>query len=127
MNNYLNTLAISGTHQVINSYLKAKLEQEHSLLGEGFDFFKNNDEVAFKEKSAELKLQLVKLINSISDLPEHFKRYELRNAHYEYLNRIISYESSHRIINGLSEFNVSVGFLHGLEELDYNNSEDFQK
>lgn len=125
-NNFLNTLAVTGTDQVISSYLKAKLEQEHSLLGEKFDFFKNNDEVAFKEKSAKLKSQLVKLINSMSDLPVAFKAYELRNIQYEYLNRLLSYESSHRILAGLSEFNVSEGFLDELERLDYNNSEDFK-
>lgn len=124
VNNLDNTLTYSGVGSEINNYLVSKRKKEKELEGEKNAIYKL-DEIAYKAKIKEIKEALLVLISSSEGISESFIVKEKRNINYEYLAKINKYEQFHAYFAKKPDFKVSEEFLNELENLDFNNEEDF--
>ncbi|WP_117880557.1 TlpA family protein disulfide reductase [Aureibaculum luteum] len=118
------TIKISGVGADIGNYFLAKGKKIKSLQGPGNSYFELEEE-AYKKKSNEIKAINEALLDSMTSISNDFRTKEKRNLNYEYLSALNNYESYHKHYAKKPEFKVSEGFLTGLEDLDFNNEEDF--
>lgn len=119
-----NTLIFSGEGSEISTYLFEKQKAEKKLLGEDNSTYILG-EVAFVSKLKEIKGTLERLISSSKGISNIFKEKEKRNLNYTYLVRRNNYQMFHRHYANDANFKTSDGFLKGLDEITYNNEEDF--
>jgi len=119
-----NTLTFSGDGSEISSYLFEKQKTEKKLLGEDNSIYKL-DEVAYVSKLKEIKSALGKLISSSKGISNDFEEKEKRNLNYTYLVRLNNYQMFHSHYANDPGFKTSDGFLKGLEEIAYDNEEDY--
>ena len=121
---FLNSLTFSGVGSEISTYQLDKIKTQNEIVGVEMDVYKL-DEDDFITKITNLKTALSKLINASEGISEEYKAKELRNIHYGYLSKLRNYERYHAHYANLADFKTSDGFLNELEELDYNNEDDF--
>ena len=121
---YNNTLVYSGVGSERNNYIISKRKKQKELSGEGNEIYKL-DEVAYKSKNQEIKTAIEGIIASTEGISESFKTKEKRNINYEYFANLNKYERYHAYHAKKPDFKASEGFLNELENLDYNNEEDF--
>ncbi len=123
--NFKNTLKFTGAGSEINTYLKAKADKEREIIGMGNNVYKLN-ETDFTAKQKEIQAALLELVSQTDNLPGVFKEKEKRNIHYSYLRNFAAYEGNHQYYMEKPDFKISEGFLKELEELNYNQEEDFE-
>lgn len=123
VNDFINTLIISGKGSEASNYYIEKDKIKSELIGKEVDFNKLGEE-AHKAKAHELKKAIEKVLDTFNGLPEDFKTKEQRNLHYTYLKQL-DYEFLHRHYAELPEFNISEGYLAELDDIDYENEEDY--
>ncbi len=119
-----NSLTFSGQGSEISNYLLTKRKKEKELLGEGFSFYEL-EEVAYKTKALEIKNTMDKILSSAAGIPEDYRTKEKRNLNYDYLNRLSTYGSYHSYVTKKPDFKPSEGFLNELDNMGYDNEEDF--
>ncbi|MDD3723390.1 MAG: TlpA disulfide reductase family protein [Lutibacter sp.] len=119
-----NTLIFSGEGSEISTYLFEKQKQVKEMLGEDNSIY-ILDEAAFVSKLKEIKSTLEELISSSKGISNDFKEKEKRNLNYTYLVRLNNYQMFHSHYANDANFKTSDGFLKGLEEIAYDNEEDF--
>ena len=119
-----NTLTFSGKGSEISTYLFEKQKTEKKLLGEDNSIY-ILDEAAYVSKLKEIKTTLEKLISSSKGIPGDFEEKEKRNLNYTYLVRLNNYQIFHSHYANDPGFKTSDGFLKGVEEIKYDNEEDF--
>lgn len=123
-NNFENTLIFSGKGSEISNYLFEKQKTEKKLLGENNSIY-ILDEASYVSKLKELKDTLEKLVSSSKGIPNDFKEKEKRNLKYSYMVRHNNYQMFHSHYAKDPGFKTSDGFLKGLDEIAYDNEEDF--
>ena len=121
---YNNTLVYSGVGSERNNYIISKSKKEKELSGEGNKIYLL-DEDAYKSKNQEIKTALEGMITSAEGISESFKSKEKRNINYEYFAKLNKYEKFHAYHAKKQDFKISGGFLNELDNIDYNNEEDF--
>jgi hypothetical protein len=119
-----NTLIFSGKGSEISNYLFGKQKLEKKLLGDNNDIYKL-DEAEYVSKVKEIKSTLEKLVSDSKGTDNDFKAKEKRNINYTYLTRLNNYQIFHSHYAQMPGFKTSEGFLNGLEEITYDNEEDF--
>ncbi|MBD0824937.1 TlpA family protein disulfide reductase [Aestuariibaculum marinum] len=123
-NNYDETVNFSGTGAAYNNYLLEKQKVSKDILkGVGNVYLLPENE--FKKKQQEIVLASFKLLETTQGLPSEYIDKERRNIRYSYLSRLNEFEGSHAYYSKTKDFKVSEGFLKELEELNYNNAEDY--
>lgn len=123
-NNFENTLTFSGEGSEISTYLFEKQKTENKLMGENNSIYKL-DEAAYVSKLKEIKTALEKLISSSKGISNDFKEKEKRNINYANTVKLNNYQMFHSHYANDPGFKTSEGFLKGLEEIAYDNEEDF--
>ena len=121
---YENTLVISGKGAEISNYLIEKDSISSNLMGSGTTVYEL-DENDYKAKFKEIKTTLESLLGNKKNISDSFKAKELRNINYGYLNKIDIYKRYHAHYTKQPDFEVSKGFLTDLENLKFDNEEDF--
>jgi len=123
-NNFENTLTFYGKGSEISTYLFQKQNTEKKLLGEINSIY-ILDEASYVSKLKEIKDTLEKLVSSSKGISNDFEEKEKRNLNYTYLVRLNNYQMFHSHYAKDPGFKTSDGFLKGLEEIKYDNEEDF--
>ncbi len=119
-----NTLTFSGEGSEISTYLFEKQKKVKKIIGEDNSIY-ILDEVAYVSKLKEIKGALEALISSSKGISNEFKEKEKRNLNYAYLVRLNNYQMFHSHYANDVNFKTSDGFLKGLDEIAYDNEEDF--
>ncbi|MGV8946788.1 MAG: TlpA family protein disulfide reductase [Lutibacter sp.] len=123
-NDFENTLTFSGDGSEISTYLFEKQKKEAKLLGEENSIYKL-DEVAYVSKLKEIKTFFEELVSNSKGIPKDFKEREKRSLNYSYLVRLNNYQIFHSYYANDPGFKTSEGFLKGLDEIAYDNEDDF--
>lgn len=118
-----NSLAITGQGSEISNYLlkKRKLEKTFNI---GPSLYKE-DESGYKATLTALKTAQEDELNATQKISEDFKAKERRNLNYFTLGMLTRYESAHGYYAKKQGFKASEEFMNDLNDLDYNNEEDF--
>lgn len=119
------TITYTGKGAEKNNYLAKKyLANEKANI----DFAKiyAMDEPDFLATMDEIKSSRTGLISDNKMLSNAFRILEEKNAEYEYLNILQNYRSAHAYYTKKEEFKPSEEFLKVLEDVDYNNEEDYK-
>lgn len=124
VNDFENTLIFSGEGSEISNYLFEKQKTEKKLLGEDNAIYKL-DEGAYVAKVTEIKSTLEKLVSGGKGIDNDFEAKEKRNLNYTYIVRLNNYQIFHSHYANDPGFKTSDGFLKGVEEIKYDNEEDF--
>ncbi|XCF04995.1 TlpA disulfide reductase family protein [Tamlana crocina] len=120
-----NSLKISGTGSEASNYLTEKRKQEQQFFGNAQSTYTLN-ETDYKAKLLTMKKEQESFLKDYKNIPENFAEKEKRNIHYTYLRLLSVYEAAHSQFTGNPSFKVSDNFLNELDNLDYNNGEDFE-
>ena len=123
-NDFENTFEISGVGSEISSYLFEKNKKSKELIGEGIDIYLL-EEADYKAKVNEIKTASEDLLEAAQWISDDFKNKEKRNIHYSYLGFLNKYQLYHSHYAKKKDFKVSEDFLKELDNIDYNNEEDF--
>ena len=123
-NDFENTFEISGVGSEINGYLFEKNKKSKELIGEGIDIYLL-EEADYKAKVNEIKTASEDLLEAAQWISDDFKNKEKRNIHYSYLGFLNKYQLYHSHYAKKKDFKVSEDFLKELDNIDYNNEEDF--
>ena len=119
-----NTLNISGVGSEISNYLAVKGKKSKEMMGEGMTAYEL-EEGEYKSLFGEIKTALTGILNITEGISEEFKGKEQRAINYAYLSQLNIYERYHAHFAKKPEFKISEGFLNDLDELVYDNEEDF--
>ncbi len=119
-----NTLEFSGVGSEVSTYLFEKNKKSKELIGEGIDIYLL-EEADYKAKVNEIKTTSEDLLEATQGISEDFKNKEKRNLHYSYLGFLKKYQLYHSHYAKKKGFKVSDDFLKELDNIDYNNEEDF--
>lgn len=124
-NDYNKTMKFSGNGAEINNYFVQKKDKEREIKGDITNIFELN-ESDFKAKQEEIKLGLLELISTNTDISKTNKEKEVRNINYSYLYWLSNYEGNHAYYTKNPDFKISEGYLKELEDLPLDNEEDFK-
>lgn len=124
INDFRSTVEVSGKGSEISTYYlqKSKINGE-VLANDGSDF--KLDEEAYKAKVNSLKDKVLALLDSSTGISKDFKDKESRDLNYNYLKQISQYEMMHSRVTQNPDFKVSEGYLAELDDVDYENMEDY--
>ncbi len=121
---FKNTLTYTGVGSEVSNYILAKNAKVGELIGERNSIYKL-EEAAYKAKYNEIKDAEIALISTFQGISEAYKTEEKKDIQYKYLNNLNKYQSYHSYYAKKPEFKVSEGFLDELNDLDYNNEDDY--
>ncbi len=122
---FLYTLTFNGPDSEISTYLLNKGKKKNEIIGNPNTVYKLEED-EYKARFKEIKTVLSKMITGLEGISEDFKIKELRNIHYGYLSKLITYEIYHSHFANKPDFKSSEGFLNDLKDIDYNIEEDFK-
>lgn len=117
------TISIKGKGAAENNFLKARAKKAKELEGTENIYLLEQDE--FKEKLNTITSSLNELLDSTKDISESFKLAQQKDIKYTYLIKLTNFESYHRHYAKKRDFKVTPDFLNDLENIDYNNEEDY--
>ena len=121
-----NTLKITGKGAAINNYLSQKNHIDQAVRNEDVDNIYLLNEVDFLKAQQKIKTETTQLITNYKGLPEDYVEKEKRNITYNYLIHLYNYEGYHRYYTKNPDFNVAhKAYSNVLDGLDYNNTEDY--
>ena len=121
---YNNTLEFSGKGYQISQYLKEKKDVENKQLGNKKDFYKL-DQSAYKELLNNIASSQIEVLEQTASLPKSYVNNERKNINYFYLSMLNDYQRAHAYYTRKQDFKVTDDFLLELEDLDYENTEDY--
>jgi thiol-disulfide isomerase/thioredoxin len=124
-NDFDNTIKITGVGSEINNYLLAKRKQEMELFKDNKEVY-SLDEDQYKKRMLAFKNSQEELLNNTKGIPSDFISKEKKNLYYGYLGSLNNYERAHKYFTKNEDFKVSEDFLKELENVDFNNEEDFK-
>lgn len=118
------SLKVTGDYADLNNYFvyKAMKNGEFMMDREGSY---NIDEAAFETKVSEFQKDLEHRLNALSNIPEDIKTKELRAINYGRLAKKAGYERMHGYVSKNRKFKASQAFNKELEELSFDNAEDY--
>ena len=118
-----NALEYSGTGTTTNTYLAKKLSEAGNL---NFRAVYAIEEADFLKKIEEMKSEALDRLNNTKDLNEVFVALEKKSINYEYLANLMRYPSYHPYFAKKEDYKVSEDLLKPLDNVDYDNEEDFR-
>ncbi|WP_242093464.1 TlpA family protein disulfide reductase [Aestuariivivens sediminicola] len=123
-NDFNNSLTFAGDGAPISDYLKNKSTLERELRGPENVY--TLDETTFKTTFTGIRDSLLANLDATAGIPESYKIKETRNINYSYLGQLMRYQPYHAYYTGNPDFEVSEDFLKELDQIDYNNEDDFK-
>ncbi|MDN3665783.1 TlpA family protein disulfide reductase [Algibacter miyuki] len=123
-NDFNNTLTYAGKGAEANNYILAKRQKELKLIKNRKHFY-SLSEKDYKETVAKIKDTSISLLAKNLKISNDFRKKELRNIRYEYINNLLSYEEFHNYFTKDNTFKVSEQFLPDLKDFDFNNGDDY--
>ncbi len=123
--NFDNSISISGNGSEINKYLISKRKIEKDLFGDAKETY-SLDENNFKEKVRGIKKAQDSILKNSENISKSFVTKETRNTDYFYLKLLTDYEGAHKYFTNNSDFKVSENFLSEMDDIDYQNEEDYK-
>jgi len=118
------TFQITGDRIEIANYIVRKEKKKKEILGDGFDYFKENETV-FLEKIKNVKNTIKNLLDTTEGIPDTFKNLETKNIQYEYALNLLNYENYHAYFKK-QKFKVSSDFPNPIkEDFSYHIEEDY--
>jgi thiol-disulfide isomerase/thioredoxin len=121
---YDKTLTLTGKGFEISSYLMAKEEKSLELMGKGTDIY-TKDEADYKKVMNDIKVAQENLLTKSKGIPADFKTKEKRNINYSYLEKLHRFKSYHSYYAKKPDYEPSKEFLADLNDIAYDNEEDF--
>lgn len=112
-----------GADAKVDDYLVKRRKKFGLILGNANKLFATDQE-EFLDRMNEYKRSLVDLVEK-SELPADYLAKEKRNIDYEYTRNLFNYQNFHRILTDDEEFTVNKDFPTPIDNLDFNNSEDY--
>lgn len=121
------SLKLSGEGAGVAQYLfdKNKIVQKAYEPNSSGDNIYNNEESDFKEKITKVKNELSKLLEGNKEIPENVKAIEKREINYIFVDFINRYKGVYAYVSGDSTYVPSKAFTKELDELTYDNEDDF--
>ncbi|MCL5128040.1 TlpA disulfide reductase family protein [Algibacter sp. L4_22] len=119
-----NTVKISGKGSEISNYLFGKKQIFAKHLGSPNETFSKNEADYKALLQRIIKDQELELVNT-EGIPADYVSNEKRNINYDYYNWLLRYERAHIYFTKEQDFKVSEDFLNEMNDLDYNNENDF--
>ncbi len=119
------TLSVTGKGSEVTNYLLAKRDIEKEMMGEGTSVYLL-EEADYKTKFQEIKNALEEKITSTEGISTEFIEKEKRNLNYAYLNKLNIYKVYHAHYAKKPDFEISEGFLADLDNLKFDDEEDFK-
>lgn len=107
-----------------NNLLKSIAEKSRALMGNPPAFF-NKPEDAFIESAKNIKSELDLLVNSAKDIDKGFKKEQLQNNHYGYLDQLSNYEPAYAYYSKTEGFKASDNLKGLIGTIDLNNKEAY--
>lgn len=123
--NFESTLSLTGKGSEINNYLLQKRKIEKENFGNAKETY-SLDEDDFKEKIKSIKKVQDSILNNTKGISKSFIAKEMRNTHYFYLRLLTDYENAYKYFTKKNDFKASDDFLSELNDLDYQNEEDYK-
>jgi thiol-disulfide isomerase/thioredoxin len=123
-NQFDETIAYSGKGSKNNNYLAKKILADKNSNFDYKEIF-SMDETNFIAIMDEVKSSKLGLINDVKNISTDFKTFEIKNIEYEYLSNLQNYKSAHSFYSKKEDFKPSENFLKILEDIDYNNQENY--
>ncbi|GAL65082.1 TlpA family protein disulfide reductase [Algibacter lectus] len=118
------TVAVSGNGAGENNFLRARAKKAKEL--EGTENVYTLEQDVFKDKMNTIITSLNELLSDTKGIPESFRVAQQKDIKYTYLNKIANFEYSHARYTKKKDFKVSSDFLSDLDDIDYNNEEDYK-
>ena len=118
------SLALSGNGFEISNYLVAKDKKSKELMGEGTTVY-TQGEADYKKTMYGIKTAQKDLLNAALGINNDYKLKEERNIQYDYLGKINMYKSYHSYYAKKKGFEPSKEFLSELNDVKFDNVEDF--
>ncbi|WKD85769.1 Thiol:disulfide interchange protein TlpA [Polaribacter huanghezhanensis] len=119
-----NSLIISGKGSGISNYLLAKEDISSNLMGKGTEIY-TKDEADYKKVMKEIKARQENLLAKSKEVSANFKTKEKRNINYSYLEKLNRFKSYHSYYAKKPDYIPSEEFLTDLNDIAYDNEEDF--
>lgn len=123
--NMRNTSMLTGPDSNATKYLLTTNTRRDSLRGD-YKAYSLLNESEFSAKALMIKENLLKYLDSFSDLPKDFAQFEREELINYYLLSIIKYQSTHGHFIKQPNFRVSPDFFKPIEGLDYVNEEAYK-
>jgi hypothetical protein len=120
------SLKFTGMGAPPNNYIAKKLLKKEQLIPNYKELFLL-EEMAFVTKGKQINGALIELMDSLKPSYMNFYNLELQNLDYDYLTLLNNYESSHAYYSENEEFKATKSLLTPLQNLDYDNSLDYQR
>ena len=121
---YKNTIDVTGSASATYSYLVERKNKGTEILGKGTDIYKK-EEAVYKELQQKLKKAQEDLLYNYEGLSASFIAKEKNDINYTYLANLDKYESYHAYYAKKEDFKPSEDFLKEMDNLVYNNEDDF--
>ncbi|KGL58774.1 TlpA family protein disulfide reductase [Polaribacter sp. Hel1_85] len=117
------TVAISGNGAEENNFLRARTKKAKEIDGAEKIYTLKQD--VFKDKMNTSISSLTELLGNTKGISESFRIAQQKDIKYTYLNRMANFESNHAYYTKNKDFKVPSDFLNDLENIDYDNEEDY--
>jgi thiol-disulfide isomerase/thioredoxin len=117
------TIEINGKGAVENNFLKARAKKAKELEGAENIYILEQD--VFTEKIDTITSSLNQLLENTKEISESFKLAQQKDIKYTYLIKLTNYEFYHGHYAKKRGFKVTPDFLNDLQNVDYNNEEDY--
>ncbi|MFD2726031.1 TlpA family protein disulfide reductase [Hyunsoonleella rubra] len=124
VNDYSNSIKVTGKGAEINRYVIAKRKNERDIFGDPKQTFTLSEE-DFKNKFRGIRDSQDSLLTSMDGIPKDFIEKEKRSLQYSYLGYLFNYENAYKYFTKDESFTVSEDFLSEMDDVDYGNEEDF--
>ncbi|UMB52420.1 redoxin domain-containing protein [Lutibacter sp. A64] len=117
------TVVISGNGAGENNFLRTRAKKAKEL--EGTENIYTLEQDVFKEKMNTIISSLSELLSNTKDIQESFRSIQQKDIKYTYLNKIANFEYAHARYTKKEDFKVTSDFLNDLDNIDYDNEEDY--
>jgi len=118
------TFKLSGDFTELNNYFLYKSGKEMDFM-KSRDLNYNVEEQIFEAKIKDFQKDLETRLEAVVNIPEEIKAKELRALNYGRLLKKENYEKRHGYLTKNREFKTSDSFKKELEELSFDNGEDY--
>jgi thiol-disulfide isomerase/thioredoxin len=119
------TVKYTGQGSEINNYMASKTLKIKEFIPDYIEFYMLN-EADYVAKTEGLKTAYLGMLESVKEVDASFYELEKRNIMFNHLTSISGFEARQRYYGDDPDFKATEALLVDLENLDYDNSEDYR-
>jgi len=120
------SIKYTGEGAKVNNYMASKLLKEEEIIPD-YKAWYSKEESEYVAQADELKSAQMQMLEDLKEIDPSFYDLEQRNIRFNYLTSLTNFEGTHSYFTGDNEFKASERLLDPLDEIDYDNGEDYQK